>query len=80
MIDFVTFMLDYGYDYYWDVYSKVDKENETRYPLVSETKIKHCIQLPNNDIMLGFEDEEYGFIEYYVLSEIELVSRKELKE
>ena len=91
MTDFQTWLHDDGYDALFNVYLKkhiyTPYEQEQKFSdescddcVLQDVHIIKAIELPNGDILLGFqwtsnEDEELtqSFIHYYRLSEIYLV-------
>ena len=77
MTDFITWYLDYGQDLYFDVYLKATITESIRLPVVKRTKIENYFELPNNDVMIGFKNDEYNFIQYFNINEIELIGFEE---
>jgi hypothetical protein len=71
--DLVTWVHDLDIEYVPIRYCEKKNENDTGY---SFGRIRHWIELPNGDILLGIQDDgdgkSLGIIEYFLLSEIRI--------
>ena len=84
--DLETWLMDYGKEKIFDVYVKANRDEEGTNRSVTTGRIVECVELPNKDVLLGFnfyDEVEFEFhndrIEYYKLSEIDLIDRTKIK-